>query len=108
VVESASPVKFSSLVSGKLSCELVIYDHSCLLSQTSTVQARSMSGAVPTLLSVNGFSEDDFVFDYCIVAKFTFGNYLVCNIFYEVELRPRHAPQALQSTSKPDRPQLKV
>lgn len=25
-------------------------------------------------------------------------------IFYEVELRPRHAPQALQSTSKPDRP----
>lgn len=29
-------------------------------------------------------------------------------VFYEVVLHPRHASQALQSTSKPDRPPIQI
>jgi hypothetical protein len=36
---------------------------------------------------------------------FFVGNYMVCNIFLRGLLPPRHAPQALQPTSKPGRPQ---
>ncbi len=51
-----------------------------------------------------GIGEDAVV--HTSVVAFFVANYMVCNMIYEVKLRPRHAPQALQPTSKPGRPPI--
>jgi hypothetical protein len=58
---------------------------------------------------LSGVSKYFFVVEEVFVVSdvaFFIGNYLFCNIFYEVKLHPRHALQALQPTSKPGRPHI--
>jgi hypothetical protein len=101
--KAAIPFEFSSLILGRSFRELVCYDHPSFTFVNFRSYKHNRWMAVRRFLSGYCVNFVRSVCKYTVVARF-FGNYMFCNIFYEVKLHPRHAPQALQPTSKPGRP----